>query len=160
MLQRIRQFRDATRLPSEADYALARAHLAVPLFDLFAAQHPRDIVHSVNTARWLLARGQHDTNLITAALLHDVGKGPQRRADRVAYVLVESLRFTRIAADRSSRFETRRALARSASHSDTGAALLAAAGASERVINLTRLHHGPSHGDPVLALLQQADAAN
>lgn len=160
MRHRFRQFRDATTLPSPADYDFARTHLPGPMFDLFAAQHPRDIVHSTGTARWLISHGEPDPNVIAAALLHDIGKGPQRRVDRVAFVLAGHLGLAHIAAGRASRFELRRAIARSADHSESGARILAAAGASARVVNLTRFHHAPPHGDPVLALLQQADAAN
>ena len=157
---RVRQFREASRAPGTADYAVAEAHLPPELLDLFRAQHPRDIVHSADTARWLIARGHTEPDLLMAALLHDIGKGQQRRADRVAHVFVGMIRAEGVAGATGSRFEMRRALARSAAHSERGAELLAAAGASERLVSLTRLHHGPSRGDPVLALLQQADAAS
>ena len=51
------------------------------------------------------------------------------------------------------------ALARSRAHSELGAELLTAAGASPRVAELTRLHHRPAGRDAMLALLQRADAA-
>lgn len=160
MRERLRQFREAGQLPREADYAIARAHLPTPLFALFAAQSPRDIVHSAGTARWLIERGHDDTDLITAALLHDIGKGAQRRSDRVAYVVAGQLRVARILAKPGSRLEVKRAIARSLTHGETSASRLAEAGASERAVNLTRLHHAPPGQDPVLALLQQADAAS
>lgn len=160
MRQRLRQLREATVLPAPADYELARAHLPPPLFDLFAAQHPRDILHSAATARWLLARGQDDPDLLAAAFLHDIGKGHQRPGDRVAYVVASGLRLAPLAASARSRFELRRALARTHTHSRTGAAALVAAGAPERVVDLTRRHHESPGHDPVLALLQAADAAS
>ena len=162
---RFRQFREASNPPTEGDYALAEALLPGELRALFRSQHPRDIVHGAATARWLMARGEADPDLLTAALVHDIGKGHQRRRDRVAWVAAEALGLSRLGGAEGSRFELRRALARTAHHSESGAALLSRAGASEGVVRLTRLHHcrsrpGPSGGDPVLALLQQADAAS
>ena len=157
--ERIRQLRHAAVSPTDADFALAREWLPQPLLALFLEQHSRDIVHSANTARWLLDQGHTDRDLIAAALLHDIGKGQQRRRDRVAWVIAGHLGLTRVAADPGSRLELRRALARSATHSPSGADRLLAAGASPRVIDLTRRHHEPAGDDPMLALLQQADAA-
>jgi putative nucleotidyltransferase with HDIG domain len=155
---RIRQFREATVEPTETDFGLARAWLEGDLLRLFEAQHPRDIVHTAATARWLLERGHDDRELVQAALLHDIGKGRQRRRDRVAYVVLSEVRLVRRVASEGSRFELRRAVARSLSHSTTGAEMLRRAGAPPRVVELTARHHGSPGGDPVLALLQQADA--
>lgn len=160
MRHRVRQFRDAGKLPSEADFELAHEHLGAALFELFRGQHPRDIVHSAGTARWLLERGHTNPHLIAAALLHDVGKGHQRRMDRVVYVLASGLRLTRLVGSAESRFALRGAVFRSVRHGERGAEMLGRAGAPEVVVTLTRLHHMPLRADPVLALLQQADAAN
>lgn len=157
---RIRQFRHAGGHPVEGDYALARAWLTEPLMELFEAQHPRDIVHSTDTARWLLARGHDDPDLIAAGLLHDIGKGEQRRFDRTLYVLAHRAGVASRLAATGSRFEARRAVARTLSHSETGAFALEMAGASGRVIELTLRHHEAAGDDRVLALLQQADAAS
>ena len=156
---RLRQFADAGRVPGAAEHALSREYLHGPLLDLFVGQHPRDIVHAAATARWLLDRGHDDAVLVRAALLHDIGKGDQRRLDRVAHVTASRLRLGAFAGDRGSRLRLRRALARSRDHSELGAALLLAAGAEPRLVELTRLHHSTaSASDPVLALLQVADA--
>jgi hypothetical protein len=156
----VRQFARAGRLPSDADRALACELLAGPLRELFFAQHPRDVVHGAETARWLMTRGERDPDLLTAALVHDIGKGAQRRLDRTAWVALGWLRLERVAASTTSRFELRRALARTRDHSETGAALLTAAGANGRVVELTLHHHDARPADPVLALLQRADAAS
>jgi HD domain len=158
VIQRLRQFRDARVGPSPADYELAGRWPQPPLFALFAAQHPRDVVHSARTARWLLARGCEDGAVLIAALLHDIAKGEQRRRDRVAHVVLSATRIT--GADRRSRFEMRRALARSAGHAEAGAARLRQAGAPERSVALTLRHHAPPGDDRVLALLQEADGAS
>lgn len=159
MLHRVRQVREASLLPSAAELALAREYLAGDLLALFAAQEPRDQRHSARTASWLLERGHDsDHDLLVAALLHDAGKGGQRTRDRVVHVITEWLPAPVVAGE-ASRFQMRRALARSRAHSDLGAELLTAAGASPRVAELTRLHHRPAGRDAMLALLQRADAA-
>ena len=159
MLDRVRQVREASIGPDAADLALARELLGGDLLALFGAQEPRDQRHSAGTARWLLERGHDgDHDLLVAALLHDAGKGEQRTRDRVAHVLTEWLPEALVAGEDSS-FEMRRALARSRAHSERGAELLIAAGASPRVVELTRLHHRPPGRDAMLALLQRADGA-
>lgn len=157
---RIRQFRHAGGHPVEADYALAREWLPASLMALFEGQHPRDIVHSANTARWLLERGHAAPDLIAAALVHDIGKGEQRRFDRSVYVVACHARLASALGATSSRWEVRRAVARTLAHSESGAFALEVAGAPGRVIELTLRHHEPAGDDRVLALLQEADAAS
>ncbi len=128
-----------------------------------AMQHPRDIVHAAECARWLQRRGISNVDLIAAALLHDIAKGAQRRWDRTAAVLAGALGLSEAAAHGDSRFELRRALQRTREHSREGARVLQAAGAPAAVVELTRLHHllttTPEGRDGMLALLQEADAA-
>src|SRR5207249_1046448 len=102
MLRRLAQFAEAGRRPDLRDFDLAREHLTPPLFALFAAQHPRDIVHAAECARWLLRRGISNPELIAAALLHDIGKGTQRRWDRTAAVLADTVGLSEAAADANS----------------------------------------------------------
>tara|TARA_Y100000588_G_C14252114_1_gene923901 strand:- start:913 stop:1395 length:483 start_codon:yes stop_codon:yes gene_type:complete len=159
MLQRVRQACEASLGPDAADLAIARNYLPDELLILFHGQEPRDQRHSARTARWLLSHGHDgDRDLLTAALLHDAGKGAQRTRDRIAHVLTSWLPET-LVAEETSNFEIRRALARSRAHSELGAGLLAAAGAPPRVVELTRLHHRLPGQDAMLALLQRADAA-
>ncbi len=160
MLQRVRQFREASSLPTDGDLALAREHLPPALAGLFEGQHQRDVLHAARTARWLLERGHGDSDLVAAALLHDIGKGSQRRRDRVAYVVSGWFGTARFVASAGSRFELRRAVARSRTHSEVGAEMLLSAGAPARVVELVRMHHAKAAGDAMLGLLQQADAAS
>ncbi|MGD9935266.1 MAG: HD domain-containing protein [Dehalococcoidia bacterium] len=160
MRQRIRQFVEAGRAPSDKDLAFAQEYLGPDLYSLFITQHPRDVVHGAATARWLMERGYDDRALITAGFLHDIGKGPQRRTDRALYVVLARVGTVQWAADGSSRFELRRAMERTRVHSERGASLLMEAGAEARVAELTALHHGPPGSDRMLALLQEADAAS
>jgi len=160
MWHRARQFFEAGRQPTESDLRVARETLTPELLRLFLAQHPRDIVHATGTARWLLDRGHADPDLVVAALLHDVGKGHQRRADRVAYVVAAAVNAERGLASERSRFEVRRAAARTLVHSEAGAVLLGELGAPPRVVDFTFRHHSPARGDAMLVLLQEADSAN
>jgi putative nucleotidyltransferase with HDIG domain len=158
--QRVRQFLQASRRPTDADLSLGQAYLDGRLCGLFVGQEPRDIVHAVNTARWLLERGHHDRELVQAALLHDIGKGLQRTRDRVVYVLASRAGAANLLASAESRLQARGAVARSLIHSEAGAEMLEAAGASPAVVRLTRLHHSALCDDAMLALLQEADAAS
>lgn len=161
IFERVRQFREAGQRPEPADYALAREILGHgELYALFAAQEPRDVVHAVKTARWLVERGIRDETLLMAALLHDVGKGAQRTRDRVGWVVAKTAGLGGLMASAGSRWELRRAMARTACHADVGAAMLEAAGASERVVAWTRLHHERAGQDDMLRMLQAADAAS
>jgi hypothetical protein len=159
MPHRVRQFLEAGRRPTAADRELAERWLSQALLALFLAQHPRDVVHGAECARWLLARGYDDRDLVSAALVHDVGKGWQRPGDRVVYVITAAARLAPAIASGDSRFDLRRAVARSLAHAASGAAALAAAGATPRMVQLTRNHHSKANGDVMLAALQQADAA-
>ncbi|MCZ2109811.1 MAG: HD domain-containing protein [Dehalococcoidia bacterium] len=160
MRQRVRQFCEAGQAPNEGDLGFARNHLSGNLFGLFSTQTPRDQLHAIRTARWLTSHGYSDPNLIVAALLHDVAKGKQRRIDRVAWVIACRVHAGDCLASERSHLDFRRALARSRNHAWASAEAMRAAGAPERAVELARLHHRPPGGDRVLALLQQADAAN
>ena len=160
MFNRLRQFREATSGPHEADIAFANELLPESLLPLFHAQEPRDVLHGVRTGRWLVRHGDTDRELLQAALLHDVGKGAQRRSDRVIYVLAEWLRAAALVASSASALELRKAAHRSLHHPEVGAAMLSAAGASPGVVSLTTLHHGNAHQDDMLARLIEADAAS
>jgi hypothetical protein len=160
MLARVRQFREAGDTPDERDIELAKDHLAGALLELFMGQDPRDVRHGARTANWLIERGDTDAQLIQAALLHDVAKGRQRRWDRVGYVVAAWLRVDRALASRTSRFELRRAVDRSLRHAGAGATLLQQAGAADRVVELTKLHHVERTQDAMLNRLIEADAAS
>ena len=160
MLDRVRQFREASLVPDAEDLAVAHEYLAGPLFTLWEGQGPRDQRHSAGTARWLLERGHDDDHdLLVAALLHDIGKGQQRTRDRVAHVVTGWLRVGDLVAVEGSSTVMRAAIARSRTHSERGADAMAEVGAPAGAIELTRLHHRHPGANAMLALLQRADAA-
>jgi putative nucleotidyltransferase with HDIG domain len=137
------------------DDALAVSALLSPAeLQLFLQMRPRDRRHAVRTMRHAESIAARDgagasNDLLTAALLHDVGKGPLRVEDRVLYVLLRALSprlLERIAQPDGARW--RDALWRLRHHSEAGAAMLREAGSSARVVELTaRHHHDPAPPD-------------
>lgn len=150
---RVRQFTHGLRpflTPREIEDA--RAHLSPAEFALFLGAEARDRRHSVDLFQALRALGATRAEL-TAALLHDVGKGPLRTWHRIAFVLLSASvpgLARRIEADRGAAW--RQALWRLRHHARLGAERLDAAGSEARVVELVRRHTDtPPPDDPVLA---------
>jgi len=121
---------------------------------LFFSMTARDQRHSLDVLHALPPDALTDRDLLSAALLHDVGKGRIRLWHRVAYVLVRaaSARLLRRLACGSG------ALAAIANHAERGASLVEATGASQDVVRLIRLHEkAHTETDPRLQLLRDAD---
>ncbi len=142
----------------------AAGHLAPPLLALFRAMPPGEQRHAVEVCRRLEAMGYDDPDLLTAALLHDVGKGTlgwPSAVERAVVVIVEhfapdlALRLAESDLPPLRAFRTRR------DHPQWGAALVEQAGGSERSVALIRAHHDPRAAalDPLLAALRRADEA-
>lgn len=149
-IYRSKQVLHALRPKLEAgDVELARSLLSEPLMRLFAAMEKRDQRHAVAVTRRLQAAGVKDEDLLTAALLHDCGKGAVPVWLRIAYVLAPAV--VRVVADRGWA-----PAYRLANHGRLGAAQAASAGAPASAV---RLIEGKPLGDEAgkLALLQAAD---
>ena len=128
------------------DRAILAAALPEAGRKLFAMMTLNDQRHSLTVYRTLRARGCKDSDLLTAALLHDIGKG-SGRVPFIARPLVVLLRaFAPRALDwlaRAPRPWFRRPFYYASRHAETGAGLAARAGLNERVVTLIRAHHQP-----------------
>jgi putative nucleotidyltransferase with HDIG domain len=149
---RVAQFADALRAPlRRVDDRYVREHLAqsggpASLMALFSSMPLTEQHHGVQVCRHLEACGYTDPDLLTAALLHDVGKAlaPPHLWERVLVVLVE-----RFAPRRAERWGhgplegagPRRGFVVRRQHAAWGADLAAASGASSQTVELIRRHH-------------------
>ena len=159
---RSRQFFGALRARlEEGERAEVAAHLTPAEQRLFSAMDLRDQRHALDVFRVLKSGGERDAALLAAALLHDVGKGPIRLWQRVAFVLLRAISprlLRRLASANGGGW--RGALGRSLDHAERGAALAEAAGSTPETVRLIRLHRSPAGDDVALSLLQAADEAS
>ncbi len=139
-------------------------HLTPTQIVLFRRMQKSEQTHALQVLIRLKAAGHTDPDLLTAALLHDVGKVlfPISVLDRVVIVLGKRI-FPRLAERWSegtpSRF--RRPFVVAAQHPGWGADLAEQACASPRTVELIRHHQDiPSNDDPLLAALHTADDEN
>jgi HD domain len=168
-IYRVQQFVRAVGAWSRPeDAAEVRHHLSPAAADLFQAMPRYDRQHARRVWRTLLQRGFTDPDLLTAALLHDVGKtvrqaGALRLGHRVAVVLMRAFwpgLLERIGQDRSGSW--RQPFYVQQHHAGIGADLAGQAGCSSRAVNLIRRHEDlPDQADdPLLAALQAADSVS
>jgi len=135
-------------------------------FGLFAHMSPADQRHSLRVCRGLRARGLDGQDILTAALLHDVGKAGGRVPFWTRPIVVIAKRcsprlLTRLTAypiEGSSLPGWRRALSYAWWHAEVGADLAANAGLSTRAVHYIRMHHRPD--SPELAELHLVDEAS
>ncbi|MBI3242014.1 MAG: HD domain-containing protein [Chloroflexi bacterium] len=154
-----------TRMPPEA-LAEVRAWLTPSLFDLFCRMTPAEQHHAYCVWQTLMKQGYTDRDLLTAALLHDVGKSkmPLAAWEKVAIVL--GFKFMPRLAEKWGGTETgkpswwARPFVVAVQHPAWGADLAEAAGGSASVVSLIRHHQNKSRELAWLPELQAADNAN
>lgn len=153
---RTRQFLQALRPQlSVQERQEVATFLRNDLFALFQSMTLRDQRHSLDVYNFLRAQGNDDRELLTAALLHDVGKGGRVQLwERVTYVLLAG-------ALPSLLRRTGGGLARLRDHAAQGATLVANAGGPPQVASLVLKHEDARKGveDRRLAALMAADDA-
>ena len=173
VLYRVRQFYFALRAVADPqDLEQARSVLAPAQVALFSGMQPSEQAHAVSVYRQLVAQGETSSDLLAAALLHDVGKSlsPLRLWERVLIVLAraffpaQSRRWGSLPAVGLGGWK--HAFVVAEQHPAWGAALAAEAGASPRLVTLIRLHQEapPTEADPetrrLLIKLQAVDDNN
>jgi hypothetical protein len=135
---------------------------------LFARQAPQDQRHALAVYETLCQEGHTHQDLLTAALLHDVGKAAARLPawQRGMFVLAE--RFVPGMLDHAMRSETGSwggSLADYAGHAEIGAHWTEKVGCSPLTVALIRRHEEQldtyrTEEEQLLATLQAADCAN
>lgn len=141
----------SARRPGPHDQAFAASVLAPSAASRFFAQAPMDQGHALRCARAVEAVAPGRTDLLRAALLHDVGKAASGLGV-VGRSVASLAAITHL--PRSGRMQ------RYLDHGRIGAAWLAADGEPEIVVAFAAGHHGapPAGVDPAdWALLQDAD---
>ena len=167
---RTRQFSNSLPVPRKPvpDEALV-PYLPPAQLSLFRKMQPSEQAHAFAICKSLEISNQTDPELLTAALLHDVGKilHPMSLFGRVAVVLGN--RFFRETARRwaaGTPRGLRLPFVVAAQHAAWGAELAAQAGATARTVELIRRHHDTllpnpgAHTELLLAALQSADDQN
>ncbi|MCH8026155.1 MAG: HD domain-containing protein [Chloroflexi bacterium] len=152
-LYRSRQFFGAVRPRIDAELLTeAFRLLSEPERRLFETMTTRDQQHCL--AVYARLRGQANDDLLTAALLHDAGKGRIALWHRVAYVLLEaaSPALLRRLAKPGDGPGWRQALDRCRRHSELGAQLAEEAGSSGIAVALIREDSGHAPTELVAAL--------
>lgn len=163
---RVRQFWLALMAaPRPEDLERARERLSPQLMALFLQMQPGEQAHSLDVYARLLSRQQTDTDLLTAALLHDVGKSryPLHVWDRAAIVLARKL--FREQAQRWGQAAPRgwrRPFVVAEQHPAWGAEMASQAGASALTVRLIRRHQDPvmpggGNGEEALLYQLQCD---
>lgn len=171
-LYRARQFWHALYAePSVNDMGEVRSLLNPAQMALFRRMHPSEQVHSIQVMQAVLRTGadllgERRTDVLRAALLHDVGKNcyPLRIWERVLIVLATA--FAPIFVGRWGEGEVmswRRAFVVARQHPSWGAQMAAEAGATPLTVALIRRHQdvllkgSEDFEDRMLRLLQSAD---
>ena len=133
--------------------AVVEQHLDPSQRDLFREMSPIDQRHCLDVFNTLLRQGRSDSDLLRAALLHDVGKRGILLWHRVAGVLMEAFwpaLLEKLAVNRPQSWLYGFYIYRY--HADLSAELAKRSGCSPSIVELIRGHHTPSENEQAKVL--------
>jgi len=171
-LYRARQFWSAWRAQTLTEEELAPAHLILTTaqMELFSRLQPSEQIHALRVLQTIHTQGENDSDLQTAALLHDVGKtrAPLKIWERVAIVLGKGFFPKRSKIWGAGQPQGwKRCFVVAEQHAAWGAEMASEAGTSPLAVSLIRRHqYADQHlsSDPqinrLLKILQEADHQN
>lgn len=172
---RVNQFWRALRTPTRAlDVAQIRPYLSATQIALFLQMQPSEQWHAYSVKQRLTDESQDHPALLTAALLHDVGKilYPLLPIERAIIMLGQHFFPRQVSAwGKGEPRGLRRPFIVAERHAEWGADLAARAGAPVLTVNLIRRHQDvrrkspilcrrPTREDRLLCALQSADDSN
>lgn len=145
-LYRIQQFWQTIRAQDPPDEALAPARevLTPQQMGLFQIMHPSDKTHALDVFGKLQTRGESNTDLLAAALLHDVGKirYPMSPWDRAIVVLGQAFFPSKAKTWGQGKPKGwRRPFVAAEQHAYWGARMAAESGVSTLTVHLIWRHH-------------------
>jgi putative nucleotidyltransferase with HDIG domain len=145
ILYRVRQFWQVLTADSNSqNLDQARQVLSSGQMDLFMRLQPGERAHSLQILQQLCVQGEENSDLLIAALLHDIGKSvhPLRLRERVVIVIAKTLFPNRIRAWGQGEPERwRRPFVIAEQHGTWGAEMAAQAGVSALTASIIRRHH-------------------
>ena len=132
-----------TAKPAESDLEEVKSFLSPTQFSLFSDLHPSEQSHSIGIYHQLLNSGVNHPDLLTAALLHDVGKNryPLHIWDRIIIVIGRGISPHRVDSwSQGDPDSWKRPFVVSKKHAEWGAQMAADAGASQLTVKLINRH--------------------
>jgi hypothetical protein len=145
------------RVPAREREAVS-AWLTAEQLALFDSMHVADRRHGLDVVAALRAAGERDPEVLLAGLLHDAGKGDTGLLPRVVHSL-DQAHISIVGRTVGWLPGMSAARARLRDHAETSAQLAAAAGCSERTVELIRWQEDPR--DPIAGeRLRLADDAS
>jgi putative nucleotidyltransferase with HDIG domain len=173
LIYRSRQFWQAfSSHAALQDDELLKSILSEDQIELFRRMQKNEQVHSLLVLEALIKQGEQDPDLLSAALLHDVGKSrmPLRIWERVIIVIVHFIcrdcvyRWGSINAELPQpNFGWRKAFMVAVQHPKWGAEMAASSGVSPRAVALIARHQdkiSPKPGSREDELLQKLQAVD
>lgn len=141
---RVSQFWKALFIsPTQEQLAQARLVLSPALYELFLKMQPGEQAHSLDIFERLLTQGETNPDLLTAALLHDVGKirHPLQVWERALVVMGNALFPGKVRQwGMAQPTGWKRAFVVAEHHAAWGAEIVAGAGAAPAMIEIIRCH--------------------